>query len=239
MIRILKIFIWSVPLLFITGCVPFDKIYSHDFSPGYFKLKSPGKEPENIYIDLKDDSVLVYQFSGKRPLLSDIELTKRVDINKIIPGDYLYNSSLVKASFDFDLSTVPVKFRPEQGDVPSQMNASVNGVLYAGFRKDFFKILTHTSELNETNSFVRQTGFDFGLFAGLGITMVNPTVTMNQTTQEYDGIVFQKGFAVFFTFENMSVGIGLGFDNLIDKNKNIWIYNQKPWIGIVLGVANF
>lgn len=138
-----------------------------------------------------------------------------------------------------DLSTVPIKFRPAQGDVPSQLNATVNGVLYAGFRKDFFKIITHTSELNETYSFIRQTGFDFGPFAGIGITFVNPTVTMNQTVQEYDGVVFQKGIAAFLTYENMSVGIALGFDNLIDKNKTTWIYNQKPWIGIVIGVANF
>jgi hypothetical protein len=170
--------------------------------------------------------------------MSDNSLNS-ANINSVKPGSYLYKSTLQKTSVDFDLSTVPVKFRSARGDVPSQLSASVNGIIYVGFRKDFFKILTRTSELNETNSFVRQTGFDFGLFAGMGITPVNPTVTMNRIAQEYDGIVFQKGFAVFLTFENMSIGIGLGFDNLIDKNKNIWIYNQKPWIGVVLGVANF
>lgn len=225
--------------MFLSGCVPFDKIYSHNFSSGYFKLKTPGNNPENVYIDLRDDSVLVYKFSGKTPVLTDIKPANRVDINAINPGNYLNKNSLTKTSFDFDLSTVPVKFRPEQGDVPSQLSASVNGVFYAGIRKDFFKILTRKSVLNETNSFLRHTGVDFGLFAGMGITPVNPTVTMNRTVQEYDGIVFQKGIAAFFTFENMSVGLGLGFDNLIDRNKDIWIYNQKPWIGIVLGVANF
>jgi len=62
---------------------------------------------------------------------------------------------------------------------------------------------------------------------------------MNKTFQEYDGIVFQKGVSVFATYENMSVGIALGFDNLMDHNKGIWIYNNKPWIGIVIGIANF
>lgn len=222
------------------GCVPFDKIYSHDFSSGYYKLKAPGANPGNVYIDLREDSVWIFPLSGgKSTEKPEKNSYNSININSVKPGSPLYNSTLVKTSVDMDLSTVPIKFRPAQGDVPSQLNATVNGVLYAGFRKDFFKIITHTSELNETYSFIRQTGFDFGPFAGIGITFVNPTVTMNQTVQEYDGVVFQKGIAAFLTYENMSVGIALGFDNLIDKNKTTWIYNQKPWIGIVIGVANF
>jgi hypothetical protein len=37
----------------------------------------------------------------------------------------------------------------------------------------------------------------------------------------------------------MSVGLAIGFDNLVDKNKSVWIYNQKPYIGLVIGIANF
>jgi hypothetical protein len=124
-------------------------------------------------------------------------------------------------------------------DVPPQLNANANGILYAGYRKDFFKIKSHPAQLHNKNAILRHTGFDFGLFAGIGISPVNSTVTSNFTSQEYDGIVFQKGASVFFTFENMSVGLALGFDNLLDKNKSAWIYNQKPWLGIVLGIANF
>ena len=239
MIRILKIFIWFLPFLLLTGCAPFDKIYSHDFSSGNFKLKTPGELPENVYLTLKDDSVVVFRLSGKRTGTIDKSSCNGININSVIPGSFLYNSTLVKTSVDLDLSTVLLKFRPTRGDVPAQLNTHVNGLIYAGFRKDFFKIQTHSNELNETNSFVRHIGFDIGLFAGIGITPVNPTVTMNMTIQEYDGIIFQKGISVFATYENMSVGLAFGFDNLIDKNKIIWIYNQKPWIGIALGIANF
>ncbi len=238
MIRILRIFILPITFLILTGCAPLDKIYSHDFSSGFYKLKSPGVGPVDIYVDLRGDLISLYQLSGKKSINTDNPISSQI-ISSVRPGTNLYKSTLHKSSFDFDLSTVPVKFRASQGDVPSQLNATVNGIIYAGFRQDFFKIVTHSSELRETNSFIRQIGFDFGLFAGLGIASVNPTVTMGHTIQEYDGIVFQKGFAGFLNFENLSFGIGLGFDNLLDKNKNIWIYNQKPWIGIVLGVANF
>jgi hypothetical protein len=222
------------------GCVPFDKIYSHDFNSGFFKLKTFGLKPEKIYLSLKEDSLVVYPLLLKdKSILSDTS-TIRVDkISSVGPGSYFYNSTFIKTSADVDLSTVLLKYRPAVADVQSQLNANINGIFYAGFRKDFFRIKSHLSPLREINTFVRHTGFDFGLFAGIGITPVNPTVTRNRTTREYDGIVFQKGISVFVTFEDMSVGLALGFDNLLDNNKDIWIYNQKPWIGIAIGIANF
>ena len=41
------------------------------------------------------------------------------------------------------------------------------------------------------------------------------------------------------TFDRMSVGIVLGFDNLMDRIKLSWLYNQKPYLGLSIGIANF
>ncbi len=222
------------------GCVPFDKIYSHEFDSGFFTLKTPEIKAERVYLDLKGDSVAVYPIARENTIiLPDANVTNGIKISSVKPGTFLYNSTFMKSSLDFDLSTVLVKFRPARENVASQLNANVNGVLYAGFRKDYFKLKTNISPMNELHSFVRHTGFDFGVFAGFGITPVNPTVTKNRTMQEYDGIVFQKGISVFGTFENLSVGLALGFDNLLSRDRRIWIYNQNPWIGLVLGIANF
>jgi hypothetical protein len=238
--KIIKYFIWLIFPIVLAGCAPFDKIYSHDFSDGYFQLKAPNKEPEKIYLHLADDSLIAYPVLTKRKtgLLDTVNFYK-TNLSSIKPGSLFYNNKFIKTSVDIDLSTILLKFRPSAGDVPSQLSYNVNGVLYAGFRKDYFKLKSSFSELHKLTTFVRHTGFDFGLFAGIGITPINYTVTMNKTFQEYDGIVFQKGVSVFATYENMSVGIALGFDNLMDHNKGIWIYNNKPWIGIVIGIANF
>jgi hypothetical protein len=99
--------------------------------------------------------------------------------------------------------------------------------------------MPHISPLGEETSFIRHIGFDAGVFAGIGITALNPTVTRDAIIQEYDGMVFQKGVAGFISFDNMSVGITIGFDNLLDKNKTSWIYNQKPYIGLLIGISNF
>jgi hypothetical protein len=238
MVKVVLILVISFVIA--AGCVPFDKIYSHDFNDGYFKLKSAGKKPKNIYLDVTNDSLKIYSFQkGNKFELSDTSTFYGVNLKSFVPEDLLYNSTFVKASVDIDLSTVLLKFRPASGSVASQLSANANGIFYAGFRKDFFKIKSSFSELHEMSSYIRHTGIDFGLFAGIGITPVSPTMTMNRTTQEYDGIVFQKGFSVFGTYENMSVGLAIGFDNLLSHDKSIWIYNQKPWIGLVLGIANF
>jgi hypothetical protein len=64
-------------------------------------------------------------------------------------------------------------------------------------------------------------------------------VTSNQVELEYDGVVFQKGIAAFFGIDFLTFGVALGFDNLLDDNHKYWVYNQKPWIGLMLGIANF
>jgi hypothetical protein len=224
----------------LTGCAPIDEIYSHEFSSGYFKLKAPETTPQKVYLDKIDDSLVVYPvIRDGKSRIPDKSKYQGINISSVIPGSYLYNNTFVKTSLDVDLSTVVLKFRPQMADVSSQLNANINGVIYAGFRKDFFRLKTGFSKLRQVNTFVRHTGFDFGLFAGIGITQINPTVTDNKTAQEYEGIVFQKGFSVFGTYENMSIGLAVGFDNLLGGNKNIWIYNNKPWFGLVLGIANF
>lgn len=239
MIKATKIIGFLIFALFCYGCAPWDELTSHDFDNDYYRLKSPDKETKIAYVKRIEDSIIVYPVSDYKSGYPDTVNCFRTSLKLIDPRNQLYNSTLVRTSFDFDLSTALLKLRPAAGDVPTQLSANLNGLVYGGFRTDYFKFKTTYSELNEISTSIRHTGFDFGFFAGIGITPVNPTVTMGETIQEYDGIVFQKGIAFFVTYANMSVGISLGFDNLLDKNKNIWIYNNKPWIGLVLGIANF
>jgi hypothetical protein len=36
--------------------------------------------------------------------------------------------------------------------------------------------------------------------------------------------------------KRITLGLSLGFDNLLDPNEHIWAYQQKPWIGLMLGI---
>jgi len=226
--------------LFSFGCMPLEKISRHDFDSGYFKLKTPENKVSDVYMDIKDDTVTVFNVKGAgKSKAPDLSSAQGIKINDIKPGSFLYKNTFVRRSLDFDLSTVALKYRPESSGVPNQLSYNINTVLYLGIRRDFFIVKSHHSPLRKENPFIRQIGFDAGLLAGIGITPINATVTNSNTLLEYDGWFFQKGVAAFITIERMSVGISLGFDNLLDKNSSSWIYNQKPWIGIVLGISNF
>jgi hypothetical protein len=65
---------------------------------------------------------------------------------------------------------------------------------------------------------------------------MNPWVTENQITQEYDGVVWSKGIAGIIGIDNFTIGLALGWDHLLDKNKNYWIYQGKPWLGLAFGL---
>jgi hypothetical protein len=234
----------SLLLIFVTlllsSCVPVEKFERHDFTSGYYELKTQGNEPTLVYTEVEGDSLDVYSVlkEGKNEF-PDINSLKKIAIDKIQTGSYFYRSCFVKNSVDFDLTSVILKYRPPVAGVPNQLNSNVNAAIYVGFRKDYYKAVPYKSPLKEERSFIRQIGFDAGIFGGIGLTFMSPTNTENNITQEYDGMVFQKGVAGFVTFDNMSVGVTIGFDNLLDKNKTCWIYNQKPYIGLVIGISNF
>jgi hypothetical protein len=235
-----RIFLYSILALISFSCVSVDKIARHDFDSGYYMLTTEDKNHTDIYASYTGDSITVY------PLIK-IEENRTPDtssftgssLKDIINGNLLYKSCFTNTTIDIDLTTVIMKFRPGRQGVPNQLNANLNAAIYTGYRKNFYKLIPEKTPLREAGSHIRQISIDGGFFAGIGITPVNPTVTSDGITQEYDGIVFQKGIASFLTFDNISVGLSIGFDNLLDKNKSIWIYNQKPYIGLMIGIANF
>jgi len=225
--------------LLLPGCAPLETIATHSFGSGYFKYVPAKGESSKVYADVYDDSVAVYSLKAPDYKIPDTESVVCTKISNINKSDFLYGSRFTKTSIDFDLATVGVKLRPSYSGVPAQLNSNVNAALYVGARKDIYMVRSHKSALNKTNSFIRQFGYDAGFFAGLGITPVNPTVTKDNTSNEYDGVVFQKGIAAFVTLDHVSVGIAMGFDNLMGADSKTWIYNNKPWIGLILGIANF
>ena len=222
------------------SCASVERIARHDFNSNYFRLKTEGDESRSIYADIAGDSItiypVIYEGNRKQP---DTSHPVSFNLINVKTGDNFYRSTFVRKSIDVDLSTILFKFRPERQGVPRQLNFNLNGVIYTGLRRDFFKITPYKSPLNVETSFINHIGFDAGVFAGIGTTPINPTVTLNKIDQEYDGLVLQKGIAAFITFGNFSIGLACGFDNLLDKNKSVWIYNQKPYLGIVIGIANF
>ena len=232
--------IYFFTMMIAAGCGSLDKIARHDFDSGYYRLKTPDEKPVKVYADVSEDSLDIYPVlkEEKFKYLDTINYRSSI-VSLIRPGDFLYNSTFTRVTPDMDLTTALLKFRPAQKDVPPQLSANLNAAIYFGAKKDYFRIITRKTPLHQVNSRMNHFGFDAGFFAGIGITPVKYTVTDYNVELEYDGIVFEKGVAFYFGINFLTFGVAIGFDNLLDDNRKYWVYNQKPWIGLMLGIANF
>jgi hypothetical protein len=227
-------------LLLASACASIGKLTRHDFDSGFYNLKIDGKKSARVYAEVAEDSVIVYPLNivGNKevPNMSSSNGTR---ISRTKPDNYLYHSCFTNNSLDIDLTTIIFKSRHSMDDVPNQFSADLDVAVYMGIRKDFYRIVSPSHPVHEEKSYIRQIGFDLGVFAGIGSSPVNPTVTNNKISQEYDAMIFQKGFAGFISINKMSFGLAVGFDNLLDKSKSYWIYNQKPYLGLIISVSSF
>jgi hypothetical protein len=48
--------------------------------------------------------------------------------------------------------------------------------------------------------------------------------------------VWSKGVALIMAIGKFTSGLSIGWDNLLDKNNKSWIYEGKPWVGLVFGL---
>ena len=71
-------------------------------------------------------------------------------------------------------------------------------------------------------------GYDYGIFAGSGVTPVNPFTTNNKTVNDYGGMIFQLGIAGFLESNIASFGLSVGFDHLLNSDREIWVYQNRP-----------
>ena len=206
-------------VLFLQSCATQKDSPKYQLSEGYYKFRQTDSKYRKVYIKAEDDSVKIYPIDGGPPLT-------------IIPAkdEYFRTNSL-----DIDVMTILFKYRPKSTTIPRQLNTNFNGNVYLGYRVDRFQVDFEKTPAGQKKSF-RHNGLTFGLFGGIGSTAVNPWTTANQITDEYDGVVLSRGFAAMVGLNSITVGIGVGWDYLTDRDKKVWVYQNKPWFGLTLGL---
>ena len=207
------------------------------FVDGVYSQKIEHKK-QKVYIDINEDEDVLRIYSIKKNNKQiTVDSTEKVYLypKKIEILGYK-KSNFSKCSFDVDFLTIPLKYRFATTDAYQQLNANLNGAIYLGFRKDNYTVKYKTNPFNKSKRSISHYGFSFGICTGIGNTAMNPTNTNNKTTQEYDGVVWAKGITGIMAIDNLTVGLTAGFDNLLDKNNTIWVYENKPWIGLSFGL---
>lgn len=138
-------------------------------------------------------------------------------------------------SFDADLITIPFKYRIGQQGQPPEMITTPNAAVYIGLRYDqgFQRnVFYHHQQRSE----IRSYSIGAGGLVGLTAATIRSFSTAGQFTDEYEGVCLSYGLAAIFGYRAVNLGLALGFDYLVDQNKTLWIYQNKPWLGVTIGL---
>lgn len=220
-------------LVLLASCSTLEKASMHGFNSGYYKLASKNKNTQTVYADVTAEKLDVYrqvnQQPAKTPFLSV----------PLLPTDSLMFSPLVfhKASLDIDITSVLLKYRPSVYGSQQQLTTDFNIALYAGWRYDKYTVSGKKNPLGRHTTRIKNLGYDFGVFAGPGVTLVGPFTTRNNRTDEYSGMIIQAGIAGFMETTIASFGLAAGYDHLANPDRKVWIYRNKPWVGFIVGIA--
>ncbi len=213
-------------MLFLGSCATLQNNAKYELADGKYKLKSKGKKI-TCYVENNPDSIIVYELPSK------IATNLPNQVNTHLPE----KQRLSQSSLDVDVLTAFFKIRlKEEQILPAQLNTNFNGNIYVGYRTDVYQIQYKKNPLGVYQRQINHLGFSGGLFFGLGNSAITPSTTNNAISSEYDGIVFQKGLAGIMALNKLTVGLSVGFDRLLDNNHTFWIYENKPWFGLVLGL---
>ncbi len=218
--------------LFLNSCKALQETAKQGLQDGYYKNDKDGK----VYVQVEEENIQIYQTIQKHKELLIDTLTPMVSYlaksKIVVKRDF----TLTKGGIDLDFLVMPAKLRFATKDVPAQLNSEFNGFVYLGFRQDRYKLNYQTNPLHISERNIAHVGYSIGLVNGTGNTFISPTTTNNAIQQEYDGLVWSKGVSAIVGVNNISIGLMLGFDNLLDKNNKLWIYENKPWIGLGFGL---
>lgn len=176
-----------------------------------------GKAKVKIFAN-NDSTVLFYNDEYKKSVLLD---------------SIIYHSLVLRQrKIDVDIFSIPFKIRPSVNEFPPQLNPNFSAALYLGKRHNYYKYKNTSNEGAQLFS----RGVGYGIFAGLGAVTMNTYVTNGAIDYEYDGMVMNTGGAVIYDAQKFNLGLSVGIDILMDKNRKSWLYQKKPWLGVLFGI---
>jgi hypothetical protein len=219
-----KAFFRNPPLvlgtLIVASCGALRNSPKYQLSDDVYEYRQKGNKYQKAWAYVNGDSVRILSY--KNPA-------------QVIVPEARTDQFFLKRSFDVDVMTVGFKYRPSIADLPRQLNTDFNGNVYLGYRLDRFRMSHKDTPFGRKTDFGHR-GITAGVFGGIGSTAITPWTTNNLTTDEYNGFILSRGLAVMLGVKDLTVGLGVGWDYVTDRDKDIWIYQNKPWYGLTVGL---
>jgi hypothetical protein len=213
----------TTAISFLSGCRV--TVKSGTLEPDFYKLVR-ATQP-----DLKGQKVYVVDSGDSLQFILPLQNQPR-----FIPPSTYKPWSFKRTEVDVDVFTLPFKIRPSRGSLPAQLNSNFNAAMYVGRRIDLYKYRWKPVTPRFSVRELRSRGFGYGLFAGIGSSAINDFVTKTPIGIEYEGVILDAGLATIYDARVFNVGLAIGIDYLADLNRQRWIYQQKPWFGVLFGL---
>jgi len=227
-----KYIVISAMIVLAYSCSVIEKASQHGFDSDYYIYRSERERAQKVYADLTEEKIDVYRVTnnkiGKKLISIPFSTSDSIDDNSI---------KFSEKNLDIDITTVLLKYRFSAKNLPAQLVTDFNAAIYAGWRHDNYFVKTSKDPLGNYKNRIVNRGYDFGIFTGPGTTLIGPFTTNNAFSNEYYGFMLQFGIAGFLESNIASFGIAAGLDYLLSEHRKIWIYNNKPWVGFVVGIA--
>jgi hypothetical protein len=207
-------------LLTLASCAGLRDAPKYQLSDAVYHFRQKGQKYQKAWVYVNEDSICVLSF--KEP--HDVVNVKAHE-----------DKFFLKRSFDVDVTTIGFKYRPATLNLPRQLTTDFNGNIFLGYRFDRFRVKYRSTPFGHRSS-LGHRGVTMGAFGGLGSTSLSPWTTNNAITEEYNGLVLSRGLALMFGVNDLTVGLGVGWDYLTDRDKNAWIYQNRSWYGLSIGL---
>ena len=220
-------------VLIIPGCSTISETSKQQMETGIYNVRNYKNNP--FYVDVREDSIVLHPLTKtKAGWIADTAQSSTINLNTSNPQNR-QQAKFLTHSFDLDVMSILFKYRPYLSGFPNQLNTNFNAAEFVGYRSDLYILSYDKNPLNTYHRRVSHFAFSLGGFIGLGATQMNPFVTNNNIQPEYDNVVITKRIAGLIGVGEFTFGGAVGFDNLMDKNRNTWIYQGKPWLGFTVG----
>ena len=210
--------------ILLMSCAALDETARYEFVDDEYWYRQCENKYQKVYVktNLENDEIEIY------PTISEPDKK----IPEIVENADQY---FIMRDLHLNILTIPFKLRPSVSGFPSQLNSTFNGELFLGYRMDKFRRHYKKTPAGIKDEMLHW-GISGGIFAGLGSSPITPWTTNYQTMDEYNGLVLSRGFGVLGAVNRLNVGVVVGWDFLTDRDKNIWIHQDRIWYGLGLGL---
>lgn len=216
------------------GCNAVKETSAIQMETGIYKVSTQHNKP--FYAVVEEETITLHPVvKTKQGWIAHNDTTSAIKLSVANPANR-HPITFTSRSFDLDVVTILFKYRPYRAGFPNQLNTDFNGAVYLGHRTDLYVLSYDTNPLNSYRRRMSHFGYSVGFFGGLGAAGIDEFVTNNQVAADYDGVVITKGIAGLIGVGNLTFGMAVGLDHLMDKNHKVWIYQAKPWLGFTVGL---